>query len=142
MDTLNLYEDSVTTVVKNNVPIVKIVDDCKKFLVFHGVEIPVNNDTLEQIEELKYCDGLTSSMVFYGCQFSKKMFEAGLIGKNVRGSYYSTALFKDVFEQLCEKTKELYNIDVDTQWTPTPENIDALPAPIREYINTLKRMHD
>ena len=142
MDTLKLYEDSVSTLITPKPPIAKLVERTEYALVFQGIEIPVTHDTLETLEDLKDCDGFLSVMTFYGCEFSEKMLEAGLIKQNVRGSHYCTALFNDVYEQLCEKTLELYKTEIDVPWTPTPENIEALPEPIREYIESLKRMHD
>lgn len=64
MEKLPLYADAVSAFVTETKPVVKILPQCKKFLVFQGVEIPVVDDMLDMLEEFEGCDGYMSTYLF------------------------------------------------------------------------------
>ena len=140
MDKLPLYADAVSAFVRETEPVVKIEPRCAKFLVFQGVEIPVVDDMLDMLEEFKDCDGYMSRFVFNG-NMGVILENAGLATRSSRGSYSPTQLFRDVYDQLVEKTIEVRGMRSYLTWKPTESNIQALPEPIREYIEALRSSH-
>lgn len=140
MDKLPLYADAVSAFVRETEPVVRIQPRCDKFLVFQGVEIPVVDDMLDMLEEFEGCDGYMSTFLFDG-NMGEILSQAGLASRNARGSYGPTRLFRDVYDQLVEKTIEIQSTLPYLTWKPTEENIQSLPEPIREYIEQLKASH-
>jgi len=140
MNNLPLYADAVSAFVRETKPVVKIEPRCEKFLVFQGVEIPVVDDMLDMLEEFKDCDGYMSRFVFEG-NMGIILENAGLATRSSRGSYSPTQLFRDVYDQLVEKTIEVRGMRPNLTWKPTESNIQALPEPIREYIEALRSSH-
>lgn len=137
MEKLPLYADAVSAFIRETEPVVRIQPRCDKFLVFQGVEIPVVDDMLDMLEEFEGCDGYTSTFLFDG-NMGEILSRAGLASKNARGSYGPTRLFRDVYDQLVEKTIEIRGMRPCLTWKPTEESIQALPEPIREYIEQLR----
>lgn len=136
MDKLPLYADAVSAFVREAEPVVRIQPRCEKFLVFQGVEIPVVDDMLDMLEEFKDCDGYMSRFVFDN-NMGTILENAGLATRSSRGSYSPTQLFRDVYDQLVEKTIEVLGMQSHLTWKPTESNIQALPEPIRKYIEEL-----
>jgi len=137
MEKLPLYDDAVSVFVREKEPVVSIHPRCERFLVFQGVEIPVVDDMIEMLEEFENCDGYMSRFVFNG-NMGVILENAGLATRSSRGSYSPTQLFRDVYDQLIEKTTEVRGIRSQLTWKPTESNIQALPEPIREYIEALR----
>jgi hypothetical protein len=137
-DALPLYEGAVELKVVDRGPKVTIRPDVDYYLVFNGVDIPVPNDILDLLDEFKDADGFSGAFLFHDHELEKALEAAGLAAKTTRGSHRCTTLFGDVYDQLYAKASEVYDYKPASEWEPTEENIAKLPAPVRDYIDSLR----
>lgn len=144
---LNDYE-LFTPVVDSENPIkFKVVDkgvkvtlksSAKFYVTVDGIDIPVVSDMLELLEELRDADGFMCRFLFENDELECALIAAGLVFKNARGSFGHTVKFDEIYDSLVSEASKAWDFEPNMYWEPTRENINNLPTPIREYIESLE----
>ncbi len=121
----------------------KLESSAEYYVTVEGIDIPIvggwDNSFEELLEELCSCDGYMSRFIFDYCSddLENALLAAGLIFKNVRGSYGATEKLRKLYDAIIQESYKMKELEPNMEWTPTEENIAKLPAPIREYIEGL-----
>lgn len=131
-------DNPVKSKIVDNRAKVVIESDIKYILTIAGVDIILPDDFIDFIEDLRTCDGSMARLLIDNDAFAKALVSAGLAWKNIRGSYGRTELFVRLYDCIEKETLKMYKVAASLEWTPTEDNIAKLPAPIREYIESLK----
>jgi hypothetical protein len=128
----------VTPKIIDNGVRVELNSSARPYVTVNGVDIPIVEDFEDMLNDLSECDGAMARMTFDTWELKVAMIAAEMVFKNARGSYGHTQEFIRLYPSILEKSREAKSIAKDMDWTPTPENIAKLPAPIREYIESLQ----
>lgn len=117
---------------------VTLKSSAKCYVTVDGVDVPIVNDFFEMMDDLSDCDGYMSRFLFDNSELEHALIASDLVFKNARGSYGPTKKFHQLYESILEEAKKVYDIKPKMHWSPTKENIENLPEPIRNYVESLQ----
>jgi len=121
---------------------VTLKSSAKCYVTVDGIDIPIVDDFFAAMDDLSECDGHMSRFLFDNRELECALIASDLVFKNVRGSYGPTKKFHQLYESILEEAKKIHDIKPKMHWTQTKENIENLPEPIRNYIESLQVEND
>ena len=117
---------------------VTLKSSVKYYVTVDGIDIPIVSDMIDFLEEFNDADGWACRFLFENDELECAMIAAGLAFRNARGSYGATVKFREMHDAIESEARKAWDFEPNMYWEPTRENINNLPAPIREYIESLE----